>query len=60
MYRAENERENLAFPKYQLLREFIKLSFSLSIKSLCYSSQGESVVKGKTRCTWFEYTPERS
>ena len=54
------ERENIAFPKYQLLREFIKLSFSLSIKSLCYSSPGESVVKGKTRCTWFEYTPERS
>ena len=60
MYLAENERENIAFPKYQLLREFIKLSFSLSIKSLCYSSQGESVVKGKTRCTWFKYTPERS
>ena len=50
----------LLFPKYQLLRDFIKLSFSLSIKSLCYSSPGESVVKGKTRCTWFEYTPERS
>ena len=50
----------LLFPKYQLLRDFIKLSFSLSIKSICYSSPGESVVKGKTRCTWFEYTPERS
>ena len=57
---AENERENIAFPKYQLLRDFIKHSFSLSINSLCYSSPGESVVKSKTRCTWFEYTPERS
>ena len=59
-YLGENERENIALPKYQLLREFIKLSFPLSIKSLCYSSPWESVVKSKTRCTWFEYTPERS
>ena len=50
-YLAENERENIAFLKYQLLKEFKKISFTLSIKSLCYSSPAESVVKGKTRCT---------
>ena len=52
--------EKILLSKIPVIKGVYKTLFFTEYKVIMLFPPGESVVKGRTRCTWFEYTPERS